>query len=205
MLFTDAITGPSSNIAFTRHISLAVVRLFQSGRDNTTPRSIDSLPIDGGLMYVSRPASPARESSRQWHIPNVDLYALPPGDESTELVHRYFSNTGLLFPYLDEEVFMETYQTMKESNFTRIRKTWLGLFNMVLAFAISTTVSAGLSAEKRTEMSDLYYQRALGLCGKDMFRGSSVELGVCFSLICSQLWTAASADDVSQFQFNIFF
>lgn len=151
-----------------------------------TPRNIESLPQDGSLMHVSRPASPSRETTaegmRQWQKPEVNLYALPVGDESLELVRRYFSNTGLLFPYLDETAFMETYQTMRVSNFTNIRKTWLGLFNMVLAFALSTTVSPGLSAEKRTEMSDLYYQRALGLCDKEMFRGSSVELGACLPL-----------------------
>jgi hypothetical protein len=181
LLYTDAIPGPSSNIAFTRHISLAVARLFQSGRENATPRSIESLPLDGGIMHVSRPASPPREASsegtKQWQKPRLNLYALPVEEESSELVQRYFSNTGLLFPYLDETAFMETYQTMRASNFTKVRKTWLGLFNMVLAFAISTAASAGLSAEKRTEMSDLYYQRALGLYHREMFRGSSVELG----------------------------
>jgi len=48
---------------------------------------------------------------------------------------------------------------------------------MVLAFATSTTVSDDLSAEKRAEISDVYYQRALGLCDKQIFRGTSVELG----------------------------
>ena len=66
---------------------------------------------------------------------------------------------------------------MKQNNFTKIRKTWLGLLNMVLALTTSTTLSDTLSAEKRADTSDVYYQRAVGLCGEQILRGTSLEVG----------------------------
>jgi hypothetical protein len=177
------VIGPSSNIAFTRHISRAVGRLSRVDHQYATPRTNESLQLDGGLMSVSRPPSPsrpegsARGTQRTPRKQQVSIYALPPEEETLDLIQRYFSNTGLFFPYLHEESFMETYQNLRRTNFTKTRKTWLGLLNMVLAFATSTTVSDDLSAEKRAEISDVYYQRALGLCDKQIFRGTSVELG----------------------------
>jgi hypothetical protein len=144
-------------------------------------------------MSVSRPPSPSRPSASIYGTQGpprkhqVNIYALPPEEETLDLVRRYFSDTGLLFPYLHEESFLEIYQTMKRTNFTKIRKTWLGLLNMVLAFATSTTVSCDLSAEKRVEISDVYYQRALGLCDKQIWRGTSVELGENMSSYASSL------------------
>lgn len=179
----NIVAGPSSNIAFTRHISRAVARLSRVEQQNATPRTNESLQLDGGLMSVSRPPSSSnpersapgtqRTSCKQ----PVSIYAIPPEEETLDLVRRYFSNTGLLFPYLHEESFLETYQNLRRTNFTKIRKTWLSLLNMVLAFATSTTVSNDLSAEKRAEISDVYYERALGLCDKQIFRGTTVELG----------------------------
>ncbi|KAF2501403.1 hypothetical protein BU16DRAFT_450555 [Lophium mytilinum] len=184
IVFTDeeysGFFGPSSNIAFTRHLSRAVARLSYTDHTYPTPGTHVSLHLDGGLMRVSRPPSPARtqDSMRLRHlrVQPLNLFALPPEDETLDLVHRYFSNTGLLFPYVHEETFLETYRAMKRTDFTKVRKTWLGLLNMVLAFAISTTVSNGTCAEQRAEMSDVYYRRALGLCDKHVWRGASIEL-----------------------------
>lgn len=164
-------TGPSSNIAFTRHLTRAVARLSHSGSSPGIHH------LDGGLMRVSRPPSPQFGRRDQSRAQTVNLFALPPEDEKIRLIQSYFSNTGLLFPYVHEETFLETYEAMKRTNFTKVRKTWLGLLNMVLAFATSTTVCDTLSSEQRAELSDVYYQRALGLCEKHIWRGASVELG----------------------------
>ncbi|KAF2801274.1 uncharacterized protein BDZ99DRAFT_456469 [Mytilinidion resinicola] len=179
IVFTDeedsGFFGPSSNIAFTRHLSRAVARLSSTDHTYPTPGT-----HDGGLMRVSRPPSPSRTQDgrsrghSRWQT--LNLFALPPEDETLDLVQRYFSNTGLLFPYVHEETFLETYGAMKRTNFTKVRKTWLGLLNMVLALATSTTVSNATTAEQRAEMSDVYYQRALGLCDKHVWRGASIEL-----------------------------
>jgi len=136
-------------------------------------------------MRVSRPPSPSRTQLSQFGKSRLEsrtqtphLFALPPEDETLRLVRLYFSNTGLLFPYLHEETFLDTYEAMKRTSYTKVRKTWLGLLNMVLALATSTSVANTLSAEQRAEMSDVYYQRALGLCEKHIWQGASIELGM---------------------------
>jgi hypothetical protein len=179
---TNHVLGPSSNIAFTRQISQAMARLSHLDESQATPGTQESLQLNGGLLRVSRPPSPSRPVNKagarigQGKMQRLNFFALPPESDTLELVQRYFSNTGLLFPYMHEGTFLETYEAMKKTNFTKVRKTWLALLNMVLAFAISTTVSSDMSAEQRAEMSDVYYQRAAGLCDKQIWRGTSIEL-----------------------------
>lgn len=48
---------------------------------------------------------------------------------------------------------------------------------MIMAMATSTTIESRLSAEKRAKDSDIYYQRATGLCEKQIMRGTSLEIG----------------------------
>jgi hypothetical protein len=38
-------------------------------------------------------------------------------------------------------------------------------------------VDGGLDAERRSEESNIFYQRALGLCQKQIMRGTSLEVG----------------------------
>jgi hypothetical protein len=48
---------------------------------------------------------------------------------------------------------------------------------MVLALATSTTVNDGLKAEARIAESNIFYQRAMGLCLNQIMRGASLEIG----------------------------
>jgi len=183
IVFTDeedsGFFGPSSNIAFTRHISRAVARVSHISHVWSTPGTQDSMALEGGLMSVSRPPSPTHGRLGARRGPRQDpgfLYDLPADEETMVLVRQYFADTGLLFPYIHEESFLDTYEEMKRTNFSKIRRTWLGLLNMVLAMSTSTAVNSNLSAEKRAEISDVFYQRALGLCDKQIMRGTSLEV-----------------------------
>ncbi|PMD33546.1 hypothetical protein L207DRAFT_557987 [Hyaloscypha variabilis F] len=173
--------GSSSNTAFTRHISRAMARTNWSGF--VTGNSFSpSMPLDSAVISISQPASPsvrapaARQTFRDANQKNVNIYALPPEATTRNLIARYFGDTGLLFPYIYEQAFLDTYNEIEASGFTKIRKTWLGLFNMIMAMATSTTVENGLSAEKRALDFDAYYQRATGLCEKQIMRGTSLEM-----------------------------
>lgn len=168
--------GPSSNVAFMRHVSRAVARVYNV---NASPASQPTLQMDGHLMTASRSSSPRRLLSPGSMDAAVNYYAVPPRAETLALVRRYFSNTGVLFPFLHEETFLETYEVMERNNFQGVRRTWLGLLNMVLALARSTAVDMDSDAEKRMLQSETYYQRARGLCGKQMMRGTSLEVGTC--------------------------
>lgn len=127
-------------------------------------------------MSASRPPTPLRRKAQDERS-QVNIFALPSQSETLTLIHRYFSNTGLLFPYIYPPLFLDTYHQMARENFTKVRKTWLGLLNMVLAMSTITAVPGGSKAEKRIAESDVFYQRGLGLCGNEILRGTSLEVG----------------------------
>ncbi|KAJ5373434.1 hypothetical protein N7517_005440 [Penicillium concentricum] len=158
--------GPSSNIAFLRHLSSAIV---QPGYFPSPGAA------EGGFVNASRPSSPLRQAGQNQRV-QVNIFALPPQANTLELIERYFSNTGLLFPYIYPPVFLETYHQMTRENFSRVRRTWLGLLNMVLAMATITAIPGSASADARIEESDVFYQRGLGLCGSEILRGTTLEV-----------------------------
>ncbi|CAI7569790.1 unnamed protein product [Penicillium palitans] len=158
--------GPSSNIAFLRHLSSAIV---QPGYFPSPGAA------EGGFVNASRPSSPLRKIGQDKRM-QVNIFALPPQANTLELIERYFSNTGLLFPYIYPPVFLDTYHQMARENFSRVRRTWLGLLNMVLAMATITAIPGSASADARIEESDVFYQRGLGLCGSEILRGTTLEV-----------------------------
>jgi hypothetical protein len=108
---------------------------------------------------------------------SVNIYALPSEARMWTLIKEYFQKTGQLLPYVHEQSFCATYFEMRESNFTMARRTWLGLLNIILAMGTTLHVETSISSEKRIEESDVYYQRANGLCDKESRRNISLELG----------------------------
>jgi hypothetical protein len=130
-------------------------------------------------MSVSRPPSPRpiRQGKDEGSGNQVNLYALPHDSQIMDLIRRYFNDTGYLFPYLHEETFLRTYMEFRGQAQPKVRRTWLGLLNMLLAIATSTKVDGDLDAAGRSEESNIYYQRALGLCQKQIMRGTSLEVG----------------------------
>ncbi|TVY91551.1 Lactose regulatory protein [Lachnellula willkommii] len=134
--------------------------------------------MSGGVMSVSRSASPNGRHAAQSGVSQseeVNIYALPPEKETRELIEHYFSTTGVLFPYLHEPTFWKTYEEVKRNRFTKVRRTWLGLLNIVLALAASARVRSETTSEDRVKESDTYYQRAVGLCDRQILRASSLE------------------------------
>lgn len=170
-------SGPSSNIAFLRHLSHAVV---QRGYQ------LSPVALDGGFVNISRPPSPLQPRGGPNQQSQVNIFALPPREETLEAIHQYFTNTGLLFPYIYPPAFLETYHQMAQQNFTQIRRTWLGLLNMVLAMATITAVPEGSRADSRIAESDVFYQRGLGLCGREILRGTTLEVGKVVYPLCDE-------------------
>ncbi|KAF3405249.1 hypothetical protein DPV78_002585 [Talaromyces pinophilus] len=172
--------GPSSNISFLRHLSLNGTYDSPRRPDQNTARPG---VFDVGFANVSRPPSPvANGSGRSIKQKQMDLFALPPPQETLKLVQKYFSDTGLLFPYIYPPTFLETLQYALEDNLRKIRRTWLGLLNMMLAMVKLTDEKP---AETRIAEANMFYQRALGLCGNEMLRGTTTEV-VQFLLLMGQ-------------------
>lgn len=131
---------------------------------------------EGGFVNASRPSSPPRKIGQDKRT-HVNIFTLPLQADTLGLIERYFSNTGLLFPYIYPPVFLDTYHQMARENFSRVRRTWLGLLNMVLAMATITAIPGSARADARIEKSDVFYQRGLGLCGSEILRGTTLEVG----------------------------
>lgn len=99
--------GPSSNVAFMRHISRAVTSVAIMAQPWLPHDSL--LNISRGVLChaPSRRSSPSLEPNTTGHtsVPNINIFALPPEAKVRKLVAIYFADTGLLFPYLHEPSF----------------------------------------------------------------------------------------------------
>ncbi|KIW29792.1 uncharacterized protein PV07_05580 [Cladophialophora immunda] len=178
--------GPSSNVAFVRHISLALAKA--SGQGHAIGTGTNSLTAAAEWMRVTRPHyvhGEINESALDRSRRSVNIYGLPPEAYTWRLIKEYFQKTGQLLPFIHEESFCETYFQLKRTNFTMARRTWLGLLNMILAMATTLTVDGYTSSEERIAESDVYYQRANGLCERESRANISLEL-VQYLLIVGQ-------------------
>lgn len=181
--------GPSSNIAFTRNIRRALYALLsrQSSRQQAHPDA-RSYRVDiphRPSLDVSRPSTPtpngqtsrppAGESGNL--ETGYDYLRLPPDDEMDALVTRFFVDTGILFPFVHNPTFMDTYNRVKANNFRKFRRSWLGLLNAILAMATVTSASSNITAIDRAAKAELFYMRAKTLCLDQMFNGATLETG----------------------------
>lgn len=165
-----------------RHILAALSRKSRT-EDGTSASQLKNTSTlhDQGIFSAAKPCSPVSVADRSVSreaglVANV----LPPDHEVETLLSAYFSNTGLLFPYIHEESFLDTYYALKNRGFlTSVRRTWLGLLNMILAMATSTSESSSATSSVRTISSNVFYRRAQELCKSQMLRGATLETGMC--------------------------
>jgi hypothetical protein len=115
----------------------------------------------------------------------VNIYAIPTDSVSRELLCRYFSNTGSLFPYIHEESFMVTFDQAIENNFKGVRRSWLALLNIMFAHAVvhpsdvrDTPTINGTNPVRRTAESEIYYKRASGLLNQQIVNGTGISIEV---------------------------
>lgn len=166
--------GPSSNIAFMRHISQAISHASYSSS------SLLSVPVkrrhDNATKYL-----PLAHESTQRVVDDMRIraYELPPDEQSWDLLETYFSKTGQLLPFIHEQSFLEMYLQMKRNNFSNVRRTWLGLLNIIFAIAMSLSNDSDIPAQERIERSDIFFQRANALCDRESRRNTSLEMGKC--------------------------
>jgi hypothetical protein len=113
----------------------------------------------------------------------VDIYTLPPEAEMLHLIRLFFSDTGTLFPYISEQALLETFSLAKRNNFTSVRRSWLCLLNMILAFATCVSARPNLPVEMSAAESDVFFQRAQTLSGKMAFKSANLEIGQHFVMI----------------------
>lgn len=137
------------------------------------------------VLHISRAPSPGPNGYRRPPEPTVNPFDMPPPERTLGLVRQYFSNTNLLFPYIHRESFLATYHELAASNFSRVRRSWLGLLNMIIAMSISASDVEEMDARQRRAESVVFFHRAMALCEKQIRLGASLEIGMCRPRVCS--------------------
>lgn len=105
------------------------------------------------------------------------MYVLPAMGRTWSLIQQYFQKTGQLLPFIHEASFCETYLRMQREGFKKVRRTWLGLLNIMMAITTSLSTEDNVPADLRIQESDTYYGRAKDLCDLESRRDASLELG----------------------------
>ncbi|KAH8699321.1 C6 transcription factor [Phaeosphaeriaceae sp. PMI808] len=174
---TSAFFGESSNITFARLLLRATTDVRQSALDK------DCILAENNMARLSRLRPSPPESSS--HLPESSITTLPTTEEMDSLMDIYFDTCGVVFPFIHEGTMRNTYSECKANNFTRVRRTWLGTLNMM--FAVSSKFDQDgddtASIKTRSHKSNIFYDRAMGLCYELSKRVISLEIVHCLVLV----------------------
>jgi hypothetical protein len=161
---TSAFFGESSNINFTQLLLRAVrtVRHF----DSTMLGASDNLSVveGGNSANISHGQSHANAAASSILDPSITC--LPAVADMDSLLDLYFNTVGVVFPFVHEETTRKVYAECVATGFTTVRRTWLGTLNTMFAMATMLDRDTFPSAKKRFEASEVFYRRAVGLCGE---------------------------------------
>jgi hypothetical protein len=132
---------------------------------------------------VSRAASPIVAQDWQAQLPDdVVVASLPSEAQVLHLFDLYFSDTGLLFPYISETHVRSGYEALKRQNFTTISRPFLGLLSAIFAVATLVVADPTHTISQNTAKSDVYFQRGLRLASECVWHTPDIETGMCHSL-----------------------
>jgi hypothetical protein len=175
--------GASSNIAFIRSIRASIAASINErghmGLTRHHQRATEARNPEQLRLSVSRPPSPAPAHSVPSTINGIsrDAFWLPPEREVLRLCRQYFADTGMLFPYVHESSFWEYYEVVRASRFKRVRASWLGLLNMIMAMASTTEWQNDTDDASQSLSSEKFFLRAKALCLDPTRVGASLEVG----------------------------
>ncbi|KAI0177201.1 fungal-specific transcription factor domain-containing protein [Pestalotiopsis sp. NC0098] len=179
--FTDqnnsAYFGPSSNITFMRKIRGALTYILKL---LDCPVQIDPVPRRTGSspeasLAITRPQSPGSQPLHISDASMADSLSLPSPDEVHALVEDYFATTGVLFPFVYKATFMEALVKAQRENFRALRRSWLGLLNIILAMATNTESTMFKSTSDRAARAEVFFSRSEALSIKQTMSGTTVE------------------------------
>jgi hypothetical protein len=175
---TAAFFGESSNLGFARFLFRATVAVNQS-----TASMMPSVATDHNSVvmkhsrgrFLSCEPSPLHNGVE---TPDHVLTTLPSSGAMENMLDIFFDHAGLVFPFIHEWTVRQQYSDFKASNFTKARRTWLGLLNMIFAMAakFDQNESDTASSKVRFHRSDVFYKRANRLCGELSKRVISLEI-----------------------------
>jgi len=173
---TSAFFGESSNINFARLLLRATAAVRQPTQGEHTAMEKDYTLVENRMARLSRlRASPSATSI---DLAESSMIALPSIEAMENMLDVYFDTCGVVFPFIHEQTFRATFAECKANAFTRVRRTWLGTLNMIFAMAskFDQDEDNGASTKSRGRTSNIYYTRAVSLCGDLSKRVISLEV-----------------------------
>jgi hypothetical protein len=171
---TSAYFGESSNINFTQLLLRAIAVVHRATPAVATMMNTELNLGDGNATRIPQSQPQAIPALSGPSYPSIT--ALPSTDEMDTLLNKYFDTAGVVFPFIHEETMRNTYAECKRNGFKKARRTWLGTLNMIFATASSIDSDRVPSAKERSWKSNVFYQRAIGLCGELSKRVISLEI-----------------------------
>lgn len=167
--------GESSNIAFVRYLLGAFSSIWgiktpekpQVGDSDVTGARTSTVFSSEHSPLGALPTTPQSLSTSS---------QLPGANEMDTMINRYFNTMGLLFPFLHEETFRQTFRAFRSSGFNKVRKTWLGELNLIFAMASNINRKDGKTSKQCFHESLVYYRRAMSLCGASSLRSVSLDI-----------------------------
>lgn len=147
------------------------------------PVQIDPVPRRTGSspeasLAITRPQSPGSQPLHISDASMADSLSLPSPDEVHALVEDYFATTGVLFPFVHKATFMEALVKAQRENFRALRRSWLGLLNIILAMATTTESIMFKSTSDRAARAEVFFSRSEALSIKQTMSGTTVETGI---------------------------
>ena len=106
---------------------------------------------------------------------NVNIYVVPAEHKVRHYISLYFQNTNVLYPYLHQPTFIEAYEAALKDGFTKVRRTWLALLNLVMAMGSRASTEKDVSTEEKYNTAELFYQRGSALCSGYLLRLASLD------------------------------
>ncbi|EXJ54849.1 uncharacterized protein A1O5_12915 [Cladophialophora psammophila CBS 110553] len=182
---TAACFGPSSNSAFFSTINDAVDQM----RNVPTRHHGDTLCERQDSTHFSRPVSPNPSSRRNQPlslaVDDVNCFILPKKETIIELLDRFFTGFGMLFPYIYKKTFLDGIADMESASFRGVRRPWLCLLNTIMAFATSGAVYPH-RGQNQTD-AEIYLQRALKVLQDISLQSANLEAVQALLLILQYL------------------
>lgn len=185
----DCVTGPSSNIAFLKLVSSTTSAVLKSTVAQRWQRQHDSQQSHGDLSdglsnvheTLTRLTSPVPAASSSSCTPSSPvsktLTMLPAKALVLHLLDLYFSNTGVLFPFISERRVYASYHALNTKCSSESRKSLLCLLNAIFAFATLMNAKNGHPDSKNAAEADVFYFRALALIPRSYEGSSDIETG----------------------------
>ena len=103
----------------------------------------------------------------------VDVLALPSESQAAGLLNLFFNETGMLFPFIQQNYVLMGYNFAKTRGFAGMRKSFLCLLNAIFAIAANLDEDP----EMNPHDAEIFYQRGNAVLSQIEPRMNNVETG----------------------------